>query len=189
LIEWMGSGADSKPVIAAVLEDRRDRASFVADWQKQIAEQRERERIQAEEDWAVRPDHGHQAATTSAASSRPWMAMRATKREEPLCTANASPRIDGNSAGSIACAFGCASSGTSGVGLDDADAEQAAQPRLFVGDALDARPRQRLLARRQQAETALQHVAAQRQREAVELHEIAEHRRQHAEQHDDRQHW
>jgi thiol-disulfide isomerase/thioredoxin len=52
-IEWMGSGADAKPVIAAVLEDRWDRESFVLAWQKQIAEQRERERIQAEEDWAA----------------------------------------------------------------------------------------------------------------------------------------
>jgi hypothetical protein len=37
----------------SLLQERERDRGLVADWQKQIADQRERERIQAEEDWAA----------------------------------------------------------------------------------------------------------------------------------------
>ncbi len=84
-------------------------------------------------------------------------------------------------AAGVVLALGAAAAGR--VCLDHADADQTAQPRLLERHALHPRPRQRLAARRQQAEPALQHVPPQGQGEAVELHQVADRRGDDAERH------
>ncbi|MCU0863957.1 MAG: TlpA family protein disulfide reductase [Planctomycetes bacterium] len=57
-IEWMGPSKEAAPVVTALQENRWDRAAFAARWQRQLAEQRERDRIHDSEDWAaVKRDH------------------------------------------------------------------------------------------------------------------------------------
>lgn len=57
-IEWMGPSKEAAAVVTALQENRWDRAAFAARWQRELAAQRERDRIHDSEDWAtVRRDH------------------------------------------------------------------------------------------------------------------------------------